>query len=222
MDETNESTEKQDDKKQDGIEFNEALEALEKRVSDKISDGMSSLESKIVTKPEPDPEPVEDWGDEDDSISKKDLPEIVKKVTEKVSRDTTQKLELATKKQQRDAEAMHDFPELNKNGPNFSKSFHDRVSREITERLQRGRRSDDLDLIYDSAAAVASRGAREGWYVPHSRAEKTNAKKNAKDDSFNVSGSLQAKDGPTEGQVNFAKKVGMSKEKLLQHIEKKR
>ncbi len=213
----------------EGKSFEKSLEDMEKRVHEKISQtvatGMSTLEDSLTTKltTKKDDDKMYDWGtgdDDDETISKKDLPKIISEVTKNVNSETKKTLEEKTKKSERDCEAMSDFPAQNKRGDRFNKRFYDEVNKEINHRVRRGRSSEDIDLIYDASAAVAVRGQREGWYAPEEYAKQTNVQRNARGDSFSVTGRPTEKSGPTEGQLTFAAKAGLSKEALAKQLER--
>ena len=212
--------EKKEEEKKDQVDFKTALDTIEKRVTEKLSEGIERMAARFE-KPEGE-EKDENWLDGDEEfISKKDLPQVVDKIAAKVSETTDAKLQEDRKKQQRDAQAMNDFPELNAQHPAFNRKFYDEVSREIDERVKRGRSAKDLDLIYDSAAAIAARGQREGWYVPKTRAEMERKAANAREDSFSVSGKRDVSGTqPTDEQMKLAEKWGMTKEKFSQHFGK--
>ena len=115
---------------------------------------------------------------------------------------------------------MLEFPELNPDSPAYNKKFYEEVGAEISARVKRGRNSEDLDLIYDAASAVAVRGTRDGWYLPKKAAERERHQQNARTDSFEVKGGSSPKGTPTEGQLKIASRFGMNPERITQLLKK--
>lgn len=209
----NDAEPKVEDHKDD---FAEALAAIERNVTEKLDKGLSSIKDKLE-KPEPQDEEWVDDGEEDQPITKKELAEILRKK----ERESETRYETRTRKQIRDAQIIQDFPEMNKNSPAFSRKMFDEVGKELDLRMKRGKSPEDPDLLYDATAAVAARGVREGWYQPKAQIHRENVRRNSRDDSFEITdsgGSTSTE--PNEAQVRLASRVGLTKEKLAQHLGK--
>jgi len=215
--------------KDDGVAFNDALAAIERSVSEKIDRSMSDLSSKIEAtsrKPEPTYEP-EDY-DEDAPLSRKEVADMVRREAEELNKKNRISMEARSRKQAMDSKAMSEFPELQERLPNgapnpaYSRKLYDEVSKEITARVKMGRSGEDADLVYDCSTAVANRGIREGWYSPRAKVERDNVSRNSHEDNFSVSGTPSRSSAvPTEDQVKFGMRMGLTKEKLSQMFERR-
>jgi len=203
--------------KKEGVDIAEALAAIEKTVSAKLDAGMSNLEKKLVKPEEKEEEPWEPESDDDTPLTRKEAAALFQKA--KKENETAN--EVKTKKQMMDSRAMQEFPELNQASPHFMKKFHDEVSKEISQRVSRGRSADDVDLVYDCTAAVAARGNREGWLNQREKIQREAARRNATEDNFDGAGrGAQTSSEPSEEQTRFASTVGLTKEKLTQLLER--
>ena len=205
-----------EDKKDDAVDITDALAAIESRLTEKMSTGLSSIEKKLKTE-EP---PAEDsWAEEDGYLSKTDLPKVSEQISSQVEKRLAERNEVMAKKQRRDFQAVNEFPEMNPQHPAFNKRFHAEVAKEIEARVNNGRKADDMDLLYDCAAAVNARGMREKWHIPRSQVDTDRTRMNRGDDSFDVRGTPPSRGAPTEGTMAFARRLGMSDERAKQVLE---
>lgn len=221
--------------KETNNDFKSAIENIDKKLDEKISEGFSRIESKLQTRDtredtrgkEKDDDFVFDDTDEDGFVTKKDFKNLEKKLldsAEKKSKTIVEKtLESKESKANRDWEALKKWPKLNKNSDEFDMKFAEDVAKEMSSRINRGRKENDPDLLYDSASHVSHEWLEKGMWAPKHLAERERRETNNQDDDFQVNGRRQANSGkPNENQTRLAARFGMSKERLTQIFEKRR
>lgn len=206
------------------------IEALTKSIDDKIKSGLdgfsSKLDEKLAGQKKEQKDVLDDfkWPHEDDEdtedkpITKGELKDVVKGVLAESDKRTEKFLTKHSTEQsartQRDQQALTAFPMLNNQSPYYDKDFEDAVQKEMNERVKRGRKGDDIDLLFDSAAAIKATSAK--WAKPISeKVNDENRQFNNQQAQFGVRGKVgnQSKK-PNEEQIELARKMGLSKEKL--------
>lgn len=209
-----------------------SIEAINKTIVDKMDKKFSEFNHNIDTKletlksksKESDVEETEDDIDDDSYITKKDLKMFGKAIVEDVNKLTKKTadevFEHKTTKMARDEEAIRDFPLLDNRSKEYSDSFYKEVENEIKRKVKNGRNSEDPDLIYDAAAFVEKRWVNEGKYMPKALADRINQNKNNSEDNFDVKGGGKKSNDPNPRQIELAKRFGMTKERLTQHMKK--
>lgn len=213
-------------------EIDEVVKVINQSLDEKLSNHLARVDEKLKKEPQKE-EPLFDFeldGEEGDTLTKKDLKNVVTTVVGEVTKNVDKLSKKATnellaerdKKLNRDLQAFNDFPMMNKQSGNFNKDFLKEVEAEIEVRERRGRNRDsDEDLIYDSAAAVKSRWVEKGLYVPPHLAKKETREADNNDSGFYVNGTGRPADKRvTEGQIEFASRFGLSKDRIVQLREK--
>lgn len=228
------TTDNPQDKTDGKSDLSVSIDAINKSVQEKLKEGFNDLASHIdkkleTTKPEKndgfDDDSPEDDGDEDSYITKKYLKRFTKSLVEDLNKTTKrtvdETIESKKSKSSRDAEAAEDFPLLNNKSKEFNATFYKEVGAEVGRKVKNGRFKDDPDLIYDAAAAVEKRWVNEGKYIPKALADRLNQDRNNMDDSFDVSTTSNREGAaPTARQIELARRVGLSKDRLTQHMKK--
>jgi len=211
------------------------VSSIEARVGEKLTGHFGSLEEKLEAlraqeqaqkKDQSDDDDVS-WGDDDDDepLTKKELKDILLKYKDDFGKQTAQLIESTfnekKKVAERDIEAFTDFPMLNKQSKYYDQDFEVEVRKEIDRRVKRGRKRNDLDLLYDSAATVKAKSPR--WHKTiEEKAVDENRRYNNQEGGFSLKGKKQIDQSkPNENQIEFAKRMGLSKERL-EEIMKKR
>lgn len=197
-------------------------EKLAKKLDQKFSDFDNKL-AKLSTKEEPE----ESFEEDDDGIvTKSDLKKVLEmqknnflKESEKVANSI---FESKTRKVSKDVEVIKDFPKLNPESGQYDNKFYEDVTREIERKVKGGYNAESPDLIYDAASVVEKQWIKNGKYVPQSTAEMMNQKNNNQQDSFEVTGRAKPSGTPNAFQTELANKLGLTKEKLAQHMKNTR
>lgn len=205
------------------------LDALVNSINTKVDATLAGITSKMDTKINSmATKPVEKvkeetfddlFGDEDDSVSREDLkkviPAMVNKAAEIAAKNTQKIMTENTVKNNRDFEAIRDFPMLNKTHDSYSPEFEAEVGKEIARRKQSGRSENDPDLVYDAAAVVKAINPK--WHKEETKKiQEENRRFNNNQNNFSVKGGGTQTDNskPTEDQYALGMSFGMSKDAL--------
>lgn len=216
-----------------GVDLKASLDAINRNLTEKMDKGISDLKTTFESKIDAikssagaDDEQVADEEDAEDDgfVTKKDLKKVTKVIFEeatKKSKENAEKVfEQKQSRYQRDEQTAQDFPMLNKASKEFSEDFYREVEAEVSNKIKKGRSEEDPDLIYDAAAVVEKKWIRDGKYAPKNIVEKANQMANYREDNFNFSPTQSSTSGPNEAQIALANRLGLSKEKLAQHMKK--
>jgi len=211
------------------FDADKAMEGLEERLATKMGESMEKMEDRIVDRVKPVQKEEDlgiDWGeDEDDDkeekepkyVSKKDLKGIAEAIKKDVTRESESRSEAKTRKQQKDMQAVNEFPEMHPQSPYYNKRFHDEIQKELSNIIRDEGRESATDLRY-AAATVASRGVREGWYNPKERVVRETNRSNAREDNFDVTPRSEgARD--SSGSLRVAEKMGLGSERAKQLLD---
>jgi hypothetical protein len=200
-------------------------------ILEKHGNTLSAISDKLNPR-EPEPK---SWLDDDEEqpVTRKDLKIFhseIKGEMKDVSKEVvTNVVDKKTNTGNRDSEAFHDFPELHKGGELFNPIFKKEVEAEMSQKLGRVASEEDRavvvnspDFLYDAAATVWAKWARQGRTAPRHVIEESHAAGNANADSFPITGRASPTKGKlTDYQTNLAQRMGMNMGRLRERIENK-
>lgn len=208
--------------------IDEIVAKINKTVESKLDVQMDAVQKKLdsIKVPEQkEPEPMAwDEDDEDGYVTMKGLKTVIERTlaeAQKSSKNITQEaLSASIQKVTMDDRAFSDFPQLNQHSQHYDGEFVAAVTSEIGNRVDRGRSREDIDLLYDAAATVKSTNPKFAQNLLDKVKEEQRVNANLQA-SFNAGGvKKQSSSKPTEFQIDFAKRVGLTQEKLEAHLKK--
>lgn len=207
----------------------EIVDSLNSSMAPKLDTMLNEMKQKLETMVPPKQEVsepvVQDDGDDDTILTKKDLKAFAEKLLERTDRRmadvVSQSFAAKSEKDLRDVQAFKDFPMIDNNSAYFDSEFSQAVRAEAKRRIDRGRKADDPDLVYDAAATVKAINPK--WAMTqYQKAIDEQRELNNQQSMFGIKGnsSTSAKK-PSEYQLDIAKRVGISPEKLEKRMKEK-
>lgn len=221
-----------DDKQND---YDSVINAINAKVDEKFNDQSLKLDdaiSKLNSLDKDSDKKISSWlddiKDDEEYISKNDVRKIIQDLKNSMKSDFDKlidtKISTKDKMRERDAEAFQDFPQMNPSSNEFDKKFSDEIKQEVDRRASSNKNErTNPELLYDVASKIYSKWVRQGLIVPSSIANKMKQETDLKDQTLTLKEKkLKGSNKPSASQIELAKNMGLSEERLAQLIENNR
>jgi len=147
--------------------------------------------------------------------------EIARDITVESTKTARQLDEEKMQKQMHDAQVFREFPMLDETSIHYRPEFNKEVVADMTRRCQAGRSMEDVDLLADAAQRVWGKWVQQGRLVPQHFAEGEHQRTVARTGALSMGdGGASITTAPNSRQIALASQVGLSKERLMQLLER--
>lgn len=230
------------DEGKEAVNINEIINNINANVDKKLDIHTQRISEKLdALKPEQKAKKKEeddsfDWGfDEeeegDEPVTKKSLTQLAKKNDEEIDRKVEQKLDqklsLQSERAQFDSKAFKEFPELGNETSDFTKATLKEMNEQAAYIKKTYGLKDELKeiinndprIFYNSAREVANKNPK---FRVEQNLERENQEYNNSRNSFEMSSGKKESNGPTARQLQIARSMNLSPEKLKNYITKQK